>query len=155
MSDNNQQGFVPITVNAQYIKDFSFRNAGAPKTLVNLKEAPQVNIAVDVKAQKFNEEIFEVALALKADAKSGNETVFTIDLTYAGLFTVKVQNAQHLQPLLLVECPRILFPFARAIVAEISREGGFAPLLVHPIDFAALYRAQGQQPQAAGARPNA
>jgi preprotein translocase subunit SecB len=155
MAEQPPQAQAPLTVNAQYVKTLDFKNPGAPKTLVNMKEAPQVNIAVDVKAQKFNEELYEVILAIRADAKTGVEPVFVVDLAYAGLFTVKMPAAQ-IQPVLLVECPRLLFPFARALIADITRDGGFAPLMVHPIDFAGLYRQQQQSPQAAaGGKPNA
>lgn len=139
-----------MTVNAQYVKELSLKNVNAPKSLMSLTEPPQVNIGVDVKANKFSDEVFEVALAIKADAKSKGADCFTAELVYAGLFTIKGVPADQLQTVLLVECPRLLFPFARSIVAEITREGGYAPLLVHPIDFMALYRQQMQAPATAG-----
>jgi preprotein translocase subunit SecB len=137
MTDNQS-----ITINAQYVKDLTFKNINAPKSLMNLSEAPQVNIGVDVKANKFSEEVYEVTLSVKADAKAKDMDCFTAEVVYAGLVTIKGVAADQLQAVLLVECPRLLFPFARSIVAELTREGGYAPLLVHPIDFLGLYRQQ-------------
>lgn len=143
MTENNQsQPNQSLTVNAQYVKDLSLKNVNAPKSLMNLQEPPQVNIGVDVKANKFSDEVFEVSLSIKADAKSKGTDCFTAEVVYAGLFTIKGIAADQLQTVLLVECPRLLFPFARSIIAETTREAGFAPLLVHPIDFMALYRQQ-------------
>ncbi len=139
MADQSNQ---TITINAQYVKDLSLKNLNAPKSLMNLTEPPQVNIAVDVKANKFSDEVYEVALAIKADAKSKDMACFTAEVVYAGLVTIKGIAADQLQSVLLVECPRLLFPFARSIVADITREGGYAPLLVHPIDFLGLYKQQ-------------
>ncbi len=139
MADANTQS---ITINAQYVKDLSLKNINAPKSLMNLQEPPQVNIAVDVKANKFSEEVYEVTLAIKADAKSKDMQCFTAEVLYAGLITIKGIAPDQLQSVLLVECPRLLFPFARSIIAEVTREGGYAPLLVHPIDFLGLYRQQ-------------
>ena len=145
LSDTNSTQ--ALTINAQYVKELTFKNANAPKSLMNLTEAPQVNIAVDVKANKYSDEVFEVTLAVKADAKSKDMPCFTAEIVYAGLITVKGIAADQLQAVLLVECPRLLFPFARSIMADITREGGYAPLLVHPIDFLGLYRQQmSQQP---------
>ncbi len=148
----NQQQQNTIAVNAQYVKDFRFVNPNAPKSLMQLQEAPQVNIAVDVKANKFSEEVFEVALQIKGEAKSKDIECFSIDVTYAGLFSLKGIPQAQLQAVLLVECPRLLFPFARSIIAEATREGGYAPLLVHPIDFMGLYQAQMQQSRGAQAQ---
>ena len=154
MDANNAQS---LTINAQYVKDMVFKNTNAPKTLMNLTEPPEVNIAFHVKANKYSEEVYEVTLAIKADAKSKEAVCFTAEVLYAGLITVKGVAADQLQAVLLVECPRLLFPFARSILADITREGGYAPLLVHPIDFYTLYRQQmAQQPTAkagGGLRP--
>jgi preprotein translocase subunit SecB len=139
MVDQAQQN---ITINAQYVKALQFSNDNAPRSLMNLTEAPQVNIAVDVKANKFSDEVYEVALAIKAEANAKDLKCFTCDLTYCGLVTLKGIAANQLQAVLLVECPRLLFPFARSIIADITREGGYAPLLVHPIDFLGLYQQQ-------------
>ncbi|MGD9649438.1 MAG: protein-export chaperone SecB [Dongiaceae bacterium] len=133
-----------LAVEAQYIKDFSFENPRGAKSMLPQKEAPEIEINVDVKANKYNEEIFEVTLSMKVQAKikPSAETMFLAELVYAGLFSIKGIPQEHLQALLLVECPRLLFPFARNVLANISREAGFPPLLVQPIDFAGLYRQQ-------------
>jgi preprotein translocase subunit SecB len=135
-------GAVPqLIVNAQYIKDFSFENPRAPHSLLQQKEPPEVQLGVDVKAQALSQDIYEVVLTVNANAKSGGEAVFVAELAYAAVVTVK--GAPELLPaMLLVETPRLLFPFARAVVANTTREGGFPPLMLHPVDFAELLRRQ-------------
>jgi len=139
------QAPAPIMVNAQYVKDLSFENPGAPKMLMELKEAPDVNVNVDVKAQKYGDNVYEVSLVVEAKASHKNETVFVVECTYAGVFTLNNIPEDQVQPVLLVECPRLLFPYARAVVSDATREGGFAPLMIAPIDFAGLYLQQQQQ----------
>ncbi len=133
-----------IAINLQYVKDLSFENPRAPQVFVPSNQPPQVQVNVDVGARQVGDNVYEVTLTLNAEAKAGNDPVFLVELTYAGLFTVPALPAEHLRPLLLIECPRLLFPFARAIVADATRDGGFPPLMINPIDFAALYRRQSQ-----------
>lgn len=139
-----------IAVNLQYVKDFSFENPRAPHVFAPSDRAPQVQVNVDVAARPIAENVYEVTLVLNADAKSGDQPVFVVELTYAGLFTLPALPQEQLRPLLLIECPRLLFPFARAIIADATRDGGFPPLMINPIDFAALYRRQSETAQTSG-----
>ncbi len=138
------QSNLALTVNMQYVKDLSFENPRAPQVFASNERAPQVQVNVDVNARPVAENMYEVTLVLNAEAKSAEEPVFVVELTYAGLFTLPALPQEQVRPLLLIECPRMLFPFARAIIAEATRDGGFPPLMINPIDFAALYRQQAQ-----------
>lgn len=133
-----------FAINMQYVKDLSFENPRAPQVFASNAQAPQVQVNVDVGARQVAENVYEITLVLNAEAKGGEDTVFVVELTYAGLFTVPALPQEQLRPLLLIECPRLLFPFARAIVADATRDGGFPPLMINPIDFAALYRRQAE-----------
>ena len=141
-----------LAINAQYIKDFSFENPNAPQSF-NLAPGvqPQISVNVDVQARGVADSLFEVSLRINAEAKSGDKTAFVIELVYAGLFTLHNVPAEHMEAVCLIECPRLIFPFARRIVADATRDGGFPPLMLDPIDFAEIFRrarAQAQnQPQ--------
>jgi preprotein translocase subunit SecB len=137
-----------LTILSQYIKDLSFENPRAPQSLQPNQARPEVQIRVDVRAQPVEAERYEVSLQLHVDAKAGDETAFMVELTYGGVFGLLNIPQDSLQPLLLIECPRLLFPFARRIVADATRDGGFPPLLIDPIDFVTLYRRRQQQTQA-------
>jgi preprotein translocase subunit SecB len=139
-----------LIVNAQYIKDFSFENPRAPHSLLQQKEPPEVQLGVDVKAQNLGPDVFEVLLAVNANATAAGEVVFVAELTYAAVVTVRNAAPEILPLMLLVETPRLLFPFARNIIATATREGGFPPLLLHPVDFAELLRRQQQAGAASG-----
>jgi preprotein translocase subunit SecB len=146
----NQQ----FIVNAQYIKDLSFENPRAPHSLLQQKEPPEVQLSVDVKAQGLGQNVYEVLLTVAAKAVAGGaaaggggEPVFVTELTYAAVVTLREMPQEVVPVLLLVETPRLLFPFVRSVIANATREGGFPPLLIHPIDFAELLRRQ----QTAGA----
>ncbi len=129
-----------LRVLGQYVKDLSFENPGHPP--INVQ--PQIDLSIDVGAipHADGNGMFEVSLKLAARALADNTVLFISELDYAGLF--QIQNAQEhqIEPMLLIECPRLLFPFARRIIAEVTREGGFPPLLIEPIDFVALYQTQ-------------
>jgi preprotein translocase subunit SecB len=129
-----------LLVNAQYIKDLSFENPRAPHSLRQQTGQPSVDINIDVKAQGLGPDAFEVILTINANAKVQNEPLFLIELAYAAVVTVRNVPQELLSPFVLVETPRLIFPFARAIIAETTRDGGFAPLLINPIDFADLLR---------------
>jgi preprotein translocase subunit SecB len=131
-----------VFINAQYIKDFSFENPRAPHSLLQTQTAPEVQIGVDVKAQNLAPGLYEVMLTIHADAKSGTERVFLVELVYAAVTTVQNVPESDLGRILLIETPRMMFPFARTIIANTTREGGFMPLLLRPIDFADLVRQQ-------------
>jgi preprotein translocase subunit SecB len=143
-----QQTPPQLNVMGQYIKDFSFENPNAPQTLLPGQAAPQVSVGVDVRSQQVGETLYEVVLEMRCEAKIGENTAFLVDLSYAGLFTITGLAEEHIKPVLLIEAPRLLFPFARAIVADATRDGGYPPLMINPIDFTDLYRRQvaGQQP---------
>jgi len=150
MSDNSGNGGetaqqAPLAVNGQYIKDLSFESPNAPGILAELQnQQPDVNVNVDVQAAKLEGQpannMYEVILDVRAELKLGEKTGFIVELKYAGVFTINVPE-EHLSAMLLIECPRILFPFARNILADATRDGGFVPLLLQPIDFAAMYQA--------------
>lgn len=125
---------------AQYAKDISFENPNAPRSLQPQQQGPQITIQVNVNAKQLAETDFEVDLALEGSAKIGEETLFRFDLTYAGVFRVRNIPPDQVHPVIMIECPRLLFPFARQIVAEAVRNGGFPPLYIDPIDFVGLYR---------------
>lgn len=147
---------VQIQINAQYTKDFSFENPNAPASLQPKQSPPQIAVNVDVSATKIGEgDLYEVSLKVNADAKSESEQMFLAELTYSGLFTLKGVPAEHVSPMLLIECPRLLFPFARNIISDATRDGGFAPLLIQPVDFAAMYRQTAEIAQAAKTEGNA
>jgi preprotein translocase subunit SecB len=144
-----QQPQQPIVVAIQYIKDLSFEVPGAPAIYTRLRSQPRVDLNLDVQARRIGEtgSEFEVVLAIRAEAKEAvedGETVFVAELAYGGIFTLNVPP-EAVEPVLLVECPRILFPFARNIMAEVTRDGGFPPVMLHPIDFMALWQSRRQQ----------
>ena len=138
---------MPLLVNAQYIKDLSFELPNAPDILRRLTQQPQIQVNVNVQARHLSGESYEVSLTLNADAKLGEEALFIVELVYAGVFTVQGVAEESLRPLLLIEAPRLLFPFARAVISGLTREGGLPPMLIQPIDFADLYRRQLQSEQ--------
>jgi preprotein translocase subunit SecB len=139
-----------INVLGQYIKDLSFENPGSPQNLRNPGKNPNVQINFNVQAQSLGEDMFEVSLSLESSAKTDEASLYALELVYAAVFRLKNLPQQALQPVLFIECPALLFPFVRRVVADLTREGGFPPLLIDPIDFASLYRQRMQQ-QAAGA----
>jgi preprotein translocase subunit SecB len=133
----------PLTVNAQYIKDLSFENPAPMKNIMESEERPSISIHIEAQAHNVSDRTFEVALRIQVDAKRKEQQVFLLDLEYAGVFTVGHEIPdEYLRPLLMIECPRILFPFARNIVATTSQEGGYPALLLTPVDFADLYQRQ-------------
>ena len=134
-----------LSILTQYVKDLSFENPRAPYGLQPGQARPEIQIQVDVRATQVAEGQYEVVVELNADAKAGEQQVFLVELAYGGLFQVANIPQESLQPVLLVECPRLLFPFARRIVADCTRDGGFPPLMVDPIDFLSLYRRRQQQ----------
>ena len=138
-----------LILNAQYIKDLSFENPRAPQSLIQQTAQPDVEINVDVKANNLGPEVFEVVLTINATARAQGETVFLVELAYGSVVTIKNATAELLPMLVLVETPRIVFPFARAVIANATRDGGFPPLMINPIDFAELLRRQ-QAAQAVG-----
>lgn len=141
-----------VTV-AQYIKDLSFESPHAPHSLTVQDQAPNIEVSVDVQAQRLDEHQFEVELHVTAGAKRGDDTVFIAEVVYAGVFGLFNMDDDTTRAVCLIECPRLLFPFARRIIADSTRDGGFPPLMLEPIDFAALYREQAEQQALAEATP--
>jgi preprotein translocase subunit SecB len=136
-----------ISVLRQFIKDLSFENPGA-----QTREQPKIELGIDVGVRGLDgaENTYEVALKLKAQAGASEATLFLLEMEYAGLFRLDGMSPADTEAILLIECPRILFPFARRIVADLTAEGGFPPLRIDPVDFAALYSAQKQARLASG-----
>ena len=128
-----------LSVLAQYIKDFSFESPNAPASLQQSSQ-PQISIAVDVLTNPLTDSDIEVTLKLGGKAEAGGRVMFNIELDYAGLFRIQNVPQEQVQALVMVECPRLLFPFAREIVATSVRNGGFPPLMLDPVDFFALYQ---------------
>jgi preprotein translocase subunit SecB len=135
-----------IRVMGQYVKDLSFENPGAPDSLRQGTQ-PQIDLSVDVRARNVGDDMVEVELILSAKAGRDDTAMFIAELTYAGLFQIQNLDDRAREPFLLIECPRIIFPFARRILADATRDGGFPPLMLEPVDFAALYRRQLAQGQ--------
>jgi preprotein translocase subunit SecB len=150
-SDAVEQQGPRLAILTQYIKDLSFENPRAPYGLQPGQPRPEIQIQVDVNAQTLAEGQYEVVLQLKVEANAGGSPVFLIELTYGGLFGLANIPEDSLQPLLLIECPRLLFPFARRVVADCTRDGGFPPLMIDPIDFVTLFRRRMQQEDTAQA----
>jgi preprotein translocase subunit SecB len=161
MAENGNDGRPPqaaagqqqsISVVSQYVKDLSFESPGAPQSVLNRTTAPAINIGVNIQSRRLEGGELEVELKMEASAKDGEAVLFAIELVYAGLFRLTNIPAENVTPIAMIECPRLLFPFARQIMADASRNGGFPPLLVDPIDFVQLYRQRlaqmQQQPEA-------
>ena len=151
MSETEAPPMPPLAVNLQYVKDLSFEVPGAPAIYANLRGQPQVAINLDVQVKLVEEaaSVFEVTLSIRAEASeapadeySKPRNVFLAELAYAGLFTLNGIAPADVEPILLIECPRLLFPFARNILADITRESGFPPVMLQPIDFVALWHAR-------------
>ena len=137
-----------IGVLAQYVKDLSFENPNAPSSLAPQPQPPQINIQINVGANNISENEFEVTLSVEGKAENAGKLMFSFDLAYAGVFRIVNVPKENLHPLIMIECPRLLFPFAREIIATAVRDGGFPPLMLDPVDFVGLYR-QNMERQAA------
>ena len=135
-----------LSILTQYVKDLSFENPRAPQGLQLGNQRPEIQIQVDTEVGQVGEGQFEVVLLLKIEART-DTPVFLVDLTYGGVFALANIPQDSLQPLLHIECPRLLFPFARRIVSDLTRDGGFPPLMIDPIDFVAVYRRKLQAAQ--------
>jgi preprotein translocase subunit SecB len=145
-----------LNVLGQYIKDLSFENPNAPRSLQPNQQQPSINIQINVNAKPLTEPDFEVELKLEGKAETAGNVLFSFDLLYAGIFRIQNVPQENIQPIVMIECPRLLFPFAREIIAATIRNGGFPPLLIDPVDFVGLYRQrmeqlQGQQASSAPA----
>ncbi|MFT4619004.1 MAG: preprotein translocase subunit SecB [Sulfitobacter sp.] len=152
MTDTNTNGAAAATetpaqprlqVMGQFIKDMSFENIAAQKAVQNAEQPDiQVQVNLDARKRANTENQYEVSIKLKIEAKTktGGETIFIMELDYAGIFLIENVPEDQMHPFLLIECPRMIFPFVRRIVSDVSRDGGFPPLNLETIDFIALYR---------------
>jgi len=137
-----------LNVLAQYTKDLSFENPNAPASLAPQAQQPQINIQINVGANNLAETEYEVSLSIEGKAEAAGKLMFSFELVYAGVFRIVNVPKENLHPLVMIECPRLLFPFAREIIATSVRDGGFPPLMLDPVDFVSLYR-QNMERQAA------
>lgn len=146
----NPQAQPQLNVLAQYVKDLSFENPNAPQSMTIAKQ-PQISIQINVGAKQLSNTDTEVSLKLEGKAETDGSLLFSFDLEFAGMFRIQNVPAESMNPVVMIECPRMLFPFAREIIASTVRNGGFPPLLLDPIDFVALYRQRMAQQQPANA----
>ncbi len=147
-----QPGAQPsMRIIGQYLKDLSFENPNAPQALAPQQSQPDINISVNVNARNLTPTDFEVELHLDAKATSDGKVIFASELMFAGVFRMENFPANMLHAAVLIECPRMLFPFARQILADATRNGGFPPLMLDPIDFASMYQKRMAQQAAAKA----
>lgn len=137
-----------LNVLAQYVKDLSFESPAAPASLRSREKAPSIGINVNVNANPLSETEYDVALTLNAKATEGDKVLFNVELVYGGVFRVAGFPQEHMLPILFIECPRLLFPFARQIVSDATRNGGFPPLMIDPIDFAQMFQQRVAEEQA-------
>ena len=139
-----------LNVLAQYVKDLSFENPNAPRSLQQQQQAPQINIQINVNAKPMSTAEYEVELKIEGRAEVASTLLFAFDLLYAGVFRIQNVPQDSLHAVIMIECPRLLFPFARELIATAVRNGGFPPLMIDPVDFVSLYRQkiESQQPAA-------
>jgi preprotein translocase subunit SecB len=143
-----------LTALVQYVKDFSFENPNAPRVFGQQQQSPQIQLQVNVAAAQLGDTDVETVLTLEGKAEIGADTLFVFELSYAGVFRVTGVPPEHMGAVVMIECPRLLFPFARQIVADAVRNGGFPPLYIDPVDFAALYQQRlAQEAQTGAATP--
>jgi preprotein translocase subunit SecB len=142
-----------MNVLAQYIKDFSFENPNAPRTLGQQPQSPTISININVNPKQLTNTDFEVELKLEGKAEVSGTTLFGFDLVYGGVFRLQNVPQENLGPLVMIECPRLLFPFAREIVAKAVTGGGYPPLMLDPVDFVGLYQQKIATVQAQPAQP--
>jgi preprotein translocase subunit SecB len=129
-----------LNVLAQYIKDFSFENPNAPRSLQPIQQQPTINIQINVSAKPLNQTDVEVELKLEGKAETPTTLLFSFELVYCGVFRIQNMPQESVQPVILIECPRLLFPFAREIISSAVQNGGYPPLRIDPVDFVGLYR---------------
>jgi len=138
-----------LSVIVQYSKDFSFENPNAPQSLMQQQQQPQIGVQINVNPRQLSTTDYEVELKLEGKAELTGTVLFAFDLNYAGVFRLMNIPQENLGPLLMIECPRLLFPFAREIISNAISSGGFPPLMLHPIDFIGLYQRRLAETQAA------
>ena len=140
----------PLAIAVQYVKDFSFENPNAPQSLSDMAQGPNINVDMNVDARQLGERQYEVVLRMGAKAEKDGRTIFEVELQYGGVCQVAPSVPdEQVSPLVMIEGPRMLFPFARGIIANATRDGGFPPLLLNPVNFVALYQQMAAQQAAA------
>jgi preprotein translocase subunit SecB len=144
-ADNGANVSPGIRILAQFVRDLSFENPRAPNSLRAQASPPQIDLSVEMNARARTDDLFESDLKLTVSAVSEGETVFQIELLYGGLFQLAGIPEADVEQVLLIECPRFMFPYVRRIIADLTGEGGFPPFLLDPIDFAAVYHARRAQ----------
>lgn len=168
MADENQGAAAPqpgtapsMNLVGQYVRDLSFENPGAPGSILNGGGNPAFNVSISVGVKKQTDDLYAVELNLKAKANRDEALLFNVELVYGGVFRMKNIAEAQLSTLLMVECPRLIFPFARQVLANVTQQGGFPPLMMEPVDFLAIYRqnlaalAAKQQAEGGAAAPTA
>jgi preprotein translocase subunit SecB len=143
---NGADNLPSIGMISQYVKDLSFESPNAP-AIFQTQIQPAIEVEFNIGAAQVGEDVHEVLLKIQIRAKSEEQVAFIVELAYAGLFGVRNVPDEHLQPFMLAEAPRLLFPFARRVLADAVRDGGFPPLMLDPIDFGALYMQQAEAQQ--------
>ena len=128
-----------LNILTQYIKDLSFEAPGAPGSLRAREKGPEIAIGVNVNANPMDDN-YDVQLTINGKATIGDETLFVVELVYGGVFKLAGFKREHLLPVLFIECPRLLFPFARQVMSDATQAGGFPPLRIDPIDFAQMFQ---------------
>jgi len=129
-----------IALRAQYVKDLSFENPKAPQSLFSLKEPPQMEVSVNLGAQRLDQDVYELAVHINARAIAENNTIFMADLTYAGVLEIKGVSEETIDQIVFIQGAFLIYPFARRVISDVTRDGGFPPLQMEPIDFFALYQ---------------
>jgi len=159
MSDDTQAANAPqdnaapmMNMVGQYIRDLSFENPDAPGSILLANSAPSLNVSIRVDVKKQSEDIYAVELTLNAKANRETSVLFQAELVYGGVFRLKNIPDAQLGQLLMIECPRLIFPFARQVLASVTQQGGFPPLIMEPVDFTAMYRQNMAQLAAAQAQ---
>ena len=150
-----QQAQPKVSIVAQYVRDLSFENVAVQEGDGKMDAKPDIQVGVNLDAKKKGDDRYEVVLKTTATAKTGDAVMFIAELEYAGVFTIEGVPEKAIHPVLLIECPRILFPFARRIIADATRDGGYPPLLLDMVDFAGIYKAEVKRRQDAAAAEKA
>lgn len=148
MAENEkpQDNAPSFVIRAQYVKDLSFENPHAPQSLFAPdQQRPNIDVGVDIKAQKLQDDVYEVVIVLSTRAHQNNNSLFLAELAYAGVFQVSNIPQEHMDRVLLIDAPFILFPFIRRVISDVTRDGGFPPLLLDPIDFHQIYQQNKQK----------
>ena len=145
MQENKNTNNKSIVINAQYIKDLSFENPSSPESLIK-QQQPSISMALDVNALAVNKSnTYEVILRVQIEAKHDDQPIFLIDLQYAGLFTISIADKDELALVLQVHCSQLMFPYVRRIISDITRDAGYVPLMLTPVDFYHIYQDRNAQ----------